>query len=241
MSLIHPLPDRRRFLHSLTVGMAALSAPGVFAQQIAETAAAGEGPFYPDRMPLDTDNDLLILNDAMTPAVGTITHLSGRVLSPTGQPIRNAFIEIWQVDNAGSYVHTGGRQPSGYDRNFQGYGRFLTDAQGRYYFRTLKPVSYTLQGTFRTAHVHVAISRNGRRVFTTQMLVAGEAGNARDMLVRQLNPAALSTLLVPFTPVPASKLGELAANFEIVLGRTAAEDDAGQLRGVAAPLSRRPG
>jgi protocatechuate 3,4-dioxygenase beta subunit len=241
MSLIHTLPDRRRFLQSLTVGMAALSTPGVFAQQLAETATTTEGPFYPDKMPLDTDNDLLILNDSISPAVGSITHLSGRVLSPTGQPIRNAFIEIWQVDNGGSYVHTGGRQPSGYDGNFQGYGRFLTDAQGRYYFRTLKPVSYTLQGTFRTAHVHVAISRSGRRVFTTQMLVAGEPGNARDTLVRRLNPAALSTLLVPFTPVPGSTMGELAANFEIVLGRTAAEDDAGQLRGAAAPLSRRPG
>ena len=102
-------------------------------------------------------------------------------------------------------------------------------------------MSYTLQGTFRTAHIHVAVSRGGRRVFTTQMLVAGEPGNAKDNLVRSLSPAALNTLLVPFTPVAGSRLGELAANFDVVLGRTAAEDDAGQLRGVAPPLSRRSG
>jgi hypothetical protein len=49
----------------------------------------------------------------------------------------------------------------------------------------------------------------------------------------------LKTLLIPFTSIPGSRIGELAASFDIVLGRTAAEDDAGQLRGVAAPLSRR--
>ena len=120
MSQLRSVRDRRRFLQCLTVGVAGFSAPGLFAQQLAETATAGEGPFYPDKMPLDTDNDLLILNDAITPAVGAVTLLTGRVLSPSGQPIRNGFIEIWQADNTGSYVHTAGRQPTGHDRNFQG-------------------------------------------------------------------------------------------------------------------------
>src|SRR5918998_5750093 len=121
MSVLPPRHDRRWFLQSLTVGIAAFSAPGAFAQQLVETAATTEGPFYPDKLPLDTDNDLLILNDAITPAVGDITHLTGRVLSNSGQPLRNAFVEIWQVDHNGSYVHTGGRQPVGYDTNFPGY------------------------------------------------------------------------------------------------------------------------
>lgn len=239
MAQFDPTRGRRRFLQSLTFGVAALSAPGVFAQHLAETAKAGEGPFYPDKMPLDTDNDLLILNDSTTPGVGTITHLSGRVLSGSGQPIRNAFVEIWQADNTGSYVHSAGRQPTGYDRSFQGYGRFLTDEQGRYYFRTIKPVSYTLQGVYRTAHIHFGISKGGRRIFTTQMLVEGEPGNPRDNLVKQLSPADLKTLLVPFRPLPDSKLGEMTASFDLVLGQTAIEDE-GQLRGVAQPLSRRP-
>src|SRR5262245_51842891 len=120
--------DRRRFLQCVTVGMAAYATPGVFAQKLTETASTTEGPFYPDKMPIDTDNDLLILNDSITPAVGQITHLEGRVLSSSGEPIRNAFVEIWQVDNTGSYIHTGGRQPTGNDKNFQGYGRFLSNA-----------------------------------------------------------------------------------------------------------------
>jgi protocatechuate 3,4-dioxygenase beta subunit len=167
--------------------------------------------------------EFLILNDAITPALGEITHLTGHVLTKSGQPVRNAFVEIWQVDHNGSYVHTGGRQPTGYDGNFQGYGRFLTDAKGQYYFRTIKPIDYTLQGIFRTAHIHVAVSQNGRRTFTTQLLVNGHPANARDGLSRRLDPAALKTLLVDFTPLPGSKLGELTANFEIVLGATVNE------------------
>ena len=52
------------------------------------------------------------------------------MLTSSGEPVRSAFVEIWQVDHTGSYVHTRGRQPTGHDANFQGYGRFLTDSDG---------------------------------------------------------------------------------------------------------------
>jgi protocatechuate 3,4-dioxygenase beta subunit len=240
--LIATSQTRRRFLHGLTAGFAALSAPGVFAQQLSETATTTEGPFYPDKMPLDTDNDLLVINDALNPGVGDITHLTGRVLTSSGQPIRNAFIEIWSVDNTGSYVHTRGRQATGHDGNFQGYGRYLTDTKGQYYFRTIKPIDYTLQGTYRTAHIHVALSRNGRRVFTTQMLVNGHPGNARDGLAGRMEKKALQTILVDFKPLPGSTLGELTANFDIVLGRTASDVvEDGRPKGVAKSEVQRPG
>jgi protocatechuate 3,4-dioxygenase beta subunit len=231
---------RRHFLHGLTAaGIAAYTTPGLFAQQLVETGTTTEGPFYPDKLPLDTDNDLLIINDGVTPAVGEITHLTGRVLTKSGQPVRNAFVEIWQTDQTGSYVHTGGRQPSGFDTNFQGYGRFLSDSKGQYYFRTIKPIEYTLIGIFRTAHIHVAVSQNGRRVFTSQLLVNGHPANARDTVVRGLDPAKLKTLLVDFTPMPGSKLGELSANFDVVLGATANELEMGPLRGVAPSARQR--
>ena len=226
---------RRRFLRGLTLGIAACTARGVFAQQLAETAKTGEGPFYPNKLPLDADNDLLIINDAVTPAVGTIAHLSGRVLTAAGQPVRNAFVEIWQADNTGSYLNTSGRQETGNDGNFQGYGRFLSDVKGQYYFRTIKPVDYTLIEIFRAPHIHVAISRNGRRIFTTQLLVAGHPANARDPVVQELDRRALQTLLVDFRPLPGSKVGELTACFDVVLGRTARELDNGQPRGIGDP------
>jgi len=233
------LYGRRRFLQGLTVGVAALTTRGVFAEELVQTHPTGEGPFYPDKLPLDTDNDLLIINDAITPGVGEVTHLSGRVLTASGQPIRSAFVEIWQTDSMGSYVHTGGRQPSGFDKHFQGYGRFLSDSKGQYYFRTIKPVPYTLSGGFRAAHIHVAVSKNGRRVFTTQLLVNGHPANARDSVTRDIEPRALKTLLVDFKPLPGSRIGELTANFDMVLGRTLEELD-GQLRGgIGSPDSRR--
>ena len=234
--------DRRRFLQGLTAaGMAAFTTRGVCAQQLVETGTTTEGPFYPDKLPLDTDNDLLIINDALTPAVGEITHLTGRVLTKSGQPVRNAFVEIWQVDHTGSYVHTGGRQPSGFDKNFQGYGRFLSDSKGQYYFRTIKPIDYTLIGIFRTAHIHFAVSQNGRRVFTSQLMVNGHHANARDGVIKNLDARALKTLLVDFKPIAGSKLGELSASFDIVLGATVNELETGPLRGVAPSARQRPG
>jgi hypothetical protein len=99
--------DRRRFLSALSIAsLAALAPPEAFAQKLRETAGTTEGPFYPDKLPLDTDNDLLILNDGITPAVGEITHLTGRVFTASGLPVRNAIVEIWQVDADGSYAHT---------------------------------------------------------------------------------------------------------------------------------------
>ena len=160
-----------------------------------------------------------------------VTHLTGRVLTATAQPVRNAFVEIWQVDSTASYVHIRGRQPGGNDANFQGYGRFLTDSKGQYYFRTIKPISYTLQGGFRTAHIHIAISRNGKRVFTSQLLVKGLPDNAKDRLVSRLGADALATLLVDFKPFPSSKVGELSANWDVVLGKTLEELEDGRLGG----------
>ena len=65
-----------------------------------------EGPFYPDKLPLDTDNDLIIINEALTSAVGEVTHLGGRVLDSSGEPLRNVTVEIWQVDGNGVYLHS---------------------------------------------------------------------------------------------------------------------------------------
>src|SRR5215217_4836799 len=105
------LRPRRRFLARLGAGAAALSVSrlferGVFAEELeprVRTPSVTEGPFYPDHLPLDTDNDLLVVNDGITPAIGEVTHLGGRVLDSRGDPVRNALIEIWQVDGKGSY------------------------------------------------------------------------------------------------------------------------------------------
>lgn len=235
-------PSRRRFLQRLAIlGGVWFTTPGLFAEELVAAAqrkliitpGMTEGPFYPDRMPLDTDNDLLIVNDAITPAVGEVSYVSGRVVSASGQPLRNAFVEIWQCDNNGSYRHSRGQNPDGsHDPNFQGYGRFMTGNKGEYLFRTIKPVAYDVGGMYRAPHIHFAVSRNGQRLITTQMMVRGHPANARDNILNGVrDQAARESVLVDFQMMAGSKSGELSANFDIVLGRTAEEKETGKLQG----------
>jgi protocatechuate 3,4-dioxygenase beta subunit len=206
-------------MQGLALGAAWLAVPGAFAQQLVPTARQTEGPFYPDHLPLDTDNDLLVVNDAITPAVGTVTMLSGRILDAGGRPVRNAVVEIWQVDANGVYIHSGSNDRARHDVNFQGFGRFLTGSSGEYLFRTVKPVPYP----GRTPHIHVAVKTRGRQKFTTQCYIQGEPQNETDSVLRAVkDPKAKATLIVPFTPIPGSAIGELAATFDVVLGFTPA-------------------
>src|SRR5881397_3991935 len=126
---------RRAFVGGIALGAVAFTAPGAFAEELVRTPAQTEGPFYPDKLPLDTDNDLLIVNDSITPAVGEVTHLGGRILDARGEPVRNALVEIWQVDGHGVYLHSESGSRKDRDANFQGFGRFLTGSTGEYYFR----------------------------------------------------------------------------------------------------------
>lgn len=209
--------NRRLFLGALTLGAAAFTVPGVFAEELTRTPAQTEGPFYPDKLPLDQDNDLLIIKDSITPAVGEVTNLTGRILGPNGQPIKNALVEIWQVDNNGAYIHSKDPNLSKRDNHFQGYGKFETASDGGYRFRTVKPVPYP----GRSPHIHVKIRKGGRELLTTQCYVKDHPGNEKDGIYRSLrDPKVRDAVTVAFVPVPGSKTGELAARFDIVLGVT---------------------
>lgn len=217
MTVPSSLFSRRQMLRGIAFGTAAFTVPGLFAEELVRTPRQTEGPFYPDRLPLDTDNDLLVINDEITPAVGEVTHLTGRILDSRGEPIRNATVEIWQVDNHGAYLHTGTANRDRRDSNFQGFGRFLTGRSGEYYFRTIKPVPYP----GRTPHIHVAVKVKGQEPFTTQCYVKGEPGNERDGIWRSVrDPQARDAITVDFAPIEGSRIGELAARFDIVLGFT---------------------
>ena len=129
---------RRHFLRTAGLAAGLFTVRGAFAEELSRRRAwVEEGPFYPRRLPLDTDNDLLIVNDAITPAVGEVTHLSGRLLDAKGAPIKNAVVEIWQVDHSAVYLQERTAEAK-FDANFQGFGRFLTGSTGEYYFRTIK-------------------------------------------------------------------------------------------------------
>lgn len=208
---------RRGFLQTLATGSALFCVPGAFAEALTLTPRQTEGPFYPDKLPLDTDNDLITVNDTLTPAAGEITWLSGRILDARGEPIRSALVEIWQVDHTGAYLHSKDSRNAKRDTNFQGFGRFLTGSSGQYGFRTIKPVPYP----GRTPHIHMAVKIKGREKFTTQCYIEGEPQNEKDGVLRGISDAkARQSVIVPFTPIPGSKAGELAARFDVVMGFT---------------------
>ncbi|MEO6434179.1 MAG: protocatechuate 3,4-dioxygenase [Tepidisphaeraceae bacterium] len=213
---------RRHFLNRIGLGAAALATsslftPGALAEALLRTPRQTEGPFYPDRLPLDTDNDLIIVNDALTPAVGEITHLTGRILDATGSPLKNALVEIWQCDANGAYLHSGSGNGGKRDGNFQGFGRFLTGSTGEYYFRTIKPVAYP----GRTPHIHFKVKVKGEEELATQLYIKGHPQNARDGVLRGIrDEKQRESVQSAFKAIEGSKTGELAASFEIVLGFT---------------------
>ena len=214
-----PSCHRRDFLWRAAIGSAAFfTIPGAFAEALSLTPRQTEGPFYPDKLPLDTDNDLIRINDAITPAVGQITHLHGRILDKNGEPAAGAVVELWVADANGSYIHTGGAaRGKERDANFQGFGRFLTGRDGAYYFRAIQPVPYGP----RTAHYHLAVLRNGKRVLTTQCYIRGHELNAKDRILNAVPDAKLRELLMAdFVPMPGSQAGELSAKFDMIVGQT---------------------
>ncbi|RYD38601.1 MAG: intradiol ring-cleavage dioxygenase [Verrucomicrobiaceae bacterium] len=209
--------QRRHFMRNFVVGAAGLWVPGALAEALTLTPRQTEGPFYPTDLPLDTDNDLIIINDSANPSLGEITHLSGRVLDEKGAPIRNALVEIWQADRNGVYLHKGSDDAEKRDANFQGFGRFLTGSAGEYYFRTIKPVKYP----GRAPHIHFAVKMKGREKWTTQLYVKDDATNEKDFVIRNIKDAAQrESVIREFRPIPGSKVGELAVTFDIVMGFT---------------------
>jgi protocatechuate 3,4-dioxygenase beta subunit len=154
------------------------------------TPSQTEGPFYPVALPNDADADLL-RNGTLNYAHGQPAWVEGAVTDLDGQPVAGAQVEIWQCDHAGRYHHPGdgGRA----DPTFQGFGRMTVGADGRYRFRTIRPVAYS----GRTPHIHFKVKLQRRDLLTTQMYVEGDPHNERDFLWRNLG-ANRSLLTVPF-------------------------------------------
>ncbi len=111
---------------------------------------------------------------------------AGDILDARGEPLRNALVEIWQVDGHGAYLHSRSGNRDARDANFQGFGRFLTGSTGEYYFRTIKPIAYP----GRTPHIHFAVKNKGQDKFTTQCYIKGCAGNERDGVYRSIRDPA---------------------------------------------------
>ena len=136
------------------------------------------GPFYPQRFPADSDNDLVHVSGRGSRRRGLRRSVTGRILDRNGRPLAGARVEIWQCDANGRYHHVDDdRARPAARRQFPGLSaQLVADAAGGYRFLTIRPVPYP----GRTPHIHFAVSAAGRPRFVTQMYVAGDPGNERD-------------------------------------------------------------
>lgn len=143
------------------------------------------GPFYPrhaGERPMQTDADLIAFDGDRLLSRGVPLYLTGRLYDRRGVPIERAEVEIWQCDANAVYHHPAGGAEAERDPHFQGYGRALTEPDGSFHFRTIRPVAYP----GRTPHIHLRIAPRSGGALATQLYLPDEPGNARDFLFRQL-------------------------------------------------------
>ncbi len=92
--------------------------------------------------------------------IGERIYISGRVLDENARPVAHTVIEIWQCNAAGRYLHANDQHDAPLDPNFTGQGRVLTDSEGRYRFKTIRPGPYPWRNhhnAWRPAHVHFSL------------------------------------------------------------------------------------
>ena len=209
-------PSRRTLLAASAPLVLSAAMPGPAAAAVLlPTPSQALGPFYPRTLPLDRDADLVQVEGRSEPAAGIVTHVFGRVTDTDGRPQAGTRIEIWQCNAFGRYHHPRAPANAPIDENFQSYGATVTDSDGAYRFRTIRPVPYP----GRAPHIHFAIQGPGFERLVTQMYVAGEPDNDRDGLLGSVrDPAARARLIVPLQAAPQVEADALAGTFDIVLG-----------------------
>jgi len=206
------LRQRRRLLCVLAVAaLPALAPHGAVAAPLTPTPPQTEGPFYPKAIPADHDADLTQVAGRPAPAQGTRLYFSGRVLARDGRPQAGATVELWQCDALGRYHHAGD-EGSPRDDNFQGYGVAVTDAEGRYAFKTIRPVPYS----GRVPHLHIKVRTADGAALTTQVYIKGDP-TAGDPVLAWTAKGSLELLTMALAAAPGREPGALAGSFDIVL------------------------
>jgi protocatechuate 3,4-dioxygenase beta subunit len=196
-----------RIIHFFMVLVICLAAQKTAAQDsYPKTPADYDGPFYPVTKQQDVDNDLTHVKGQTGLAKGNILNLSGVVVNTSGEAIENLIVEIWQTDPQGRYKHPGDSTPGERDPDFQYWGAAFTDADGKYFFKTVVPGSYEP----RPAHIHYKVLQDGKVLLTSQIyFMKPDERNSLPSLTTQIE---LQT-----TDIKQTESGEFKAFFRIVL------------------------
>jgi protocatechuate 3,4-dioxygenase, beta subunit len=223
MAQDHPI-SRRELLAGAAAGLVAQrlvaevpGAPGCGDQ----TAPQTRGPYYPTRDRPDEDPDLTQVEGGTGRAAGEILYLRGTVLDQDCKPVVGALVEIWQANSWGRYDHErDAGNPRPLDPNFQSWAEMLTDKDGAFRFKTVKPGSYPADdsGWIRPPHIHFRISRRGYHELVTQMYFAGEQLNDVDRIRQALEPEERKRVTVALQPASGdAEAGARQGRFDITL------------------------
>ena len=141
-----------------------------------QTLSEMTGPLFGAQDVAESDWDLTAQH-AGAP-LGERMIVSGRLLDEGGRPLPNALVELWQANASGRYRHAIDSHDAPLDPNFTGFGRVVTDAQGHYRFKTVKPGAYPWRNHFnawRPAHLHFSLFGLGfAQRLVTQMYFPGD-------------------------------------------------------------------
>ncbi|QJQ94200.1 MULTISPECIES: protocatechuate 3,4-dioxygenase subunit beta [Halomonadaceae] len=172
------------------------------------------------------DNDLL-LNfrgdpERVSLPIGERIIMFGRVIDQFGKPVPHTLVEMWQANAGGRYRHKNDSYLAPLDPNFGGVGRCLTDEQGWYRFRTIKPGPYPWPNdvnSWRPAHIHVSVM--GPAISTrliTQMYFEGDPLIPICPIVQTLrNPEAVETMIGRLDIARSNSMDCLAYRFDLVV------------------------
>jgi protocatechuate 3,4-dioxygenase beta subunit len=180
------------------------------------------GPDFRELKMGEHDNDLLLnFNNGGLP-VGERIIMFGKVLDQYGKPVPHTLVEMWQANAGGRYRHKNDKYLAPLDPNFGGVGRCLTDENGNYFFRTIKPGPYPWRNgcnDWRPAHIHVSVM--GPSISTrliTQMYFEGDPLIPLCPIVRTINdPEAVESLVGRLDMAVSNPMDCLAYRFDIVV------------------------
>ncbi|MCB1476738.1 MAG: protocatechuate 3,4-dioxygenase subunit beta, partial [Rhodobiaceae bacterium] len=180
------------------------------------------GPVFGHGMLDPTDNDLIVNYAREGDAIGERIVVHGRVLDENARPQPGVLIEIWQANAGGRYRHVNEGYMAPLDPNFGGCGRCITDSEGRYFFRTIRPGPYPWPNNgsdWRPAHIHLSLfgSAFAQRLIT-QLYFEGDPLIPLCPIVNTIkDPAAVDMLVARLDMGEMVPFDSLAYRFDIVL------------------------
>lgn len=154
--------DRGRHPPAFTPGYktSVLRSPKCALVSLEQGVGEKAGPVFPRSILAPLDNDLIRNFGAGGEAIGERIVVHGKVLDECGRPVRNTLIEVWQANAGGRYRHKNDGYLAPLDPNFGGTGRCMTDDDGHYFFRTVRPGPYPWRNNgsdWRPAHIHFSL------------------------------------------------------------------------------------